>query len=63
MIEKCGLKGACVGGAAVSDKHAGFVINKGNASCRDVLELCRLVSDKVLQEQGVRLEMEIRVTK
>lgn len=63
LIEKCGLKGACVGGAAVSDKHAGFVINKGNASCRDVLELCRLVSDKVLQEQGVRLEMEIRVTK
>lgn len=63
LIEECGLKGTCVGDAAVSSKHAGFVINKGNASCKDVLDLCRLVSDKVMQEKGVKLEMEIRVTK
>lgn len=63
LIEECGLKGTCVGDAMVSVKHAGFVINKGNASCKDVLDLCSLVSDKVMQEKGVKLEMEIRVTK
>ena len=63
LIQECGLKGASVGGAAVSEKHAGFVINKGGATCKDVLDLCRLVSDKVLKEKGVKLEMEIRVTK
>lgn len=63
LIQECGLKGASVGGAAVSEKHAGFVINKGGATCKDVLDLCRMVSDKVLKEKGVKLEMEIRVTK
>lgn len=63
LIQECGLKGASVGGAAVSEKHAGFVINKGGATCKDVLDLCRRVSDKVLKEKGVKLEMEIRVTK
>ena len=63
LIQECGLKGASVGGAAVSEKHAGFVINKGGATCKDVLDLCRQVSDKVLKEKGVKLEMEIRVTK
>ena len=62
LIEECNLKGASVGGAEVSTKHAGFVINKGNASCNDVLELCKKVSDTVYKEKGVRLEMEIRVT-
>ena len=63
LIEQCGLKGASVGGAEVSTKHAGFVINKGGATCKDVLELCKKVSDTVLEEKGVKLEMEIRVTK
>ncbi len=63
LIQECGLKGASVGGAAVSEKHAGFVINKGGATCKDVLDLCRQVSDKVLEEKSVKLEMEIRVTK
>ncbi len=63
LIEACGLKGASVGGAQVSEKHAGFVINKGGATCNDVLALCRHVADTVLREQGVELKMEIKVTK
>lgn len=63
LIEECNLKGKSVGGAQVSEKHAGFVINKGGATCKDVLELCRLCSDTVMKEKGVKLEMEIRVTK
>lgn len=63
LIEACSLKGKSVGGAQVSEKHAGFVINKGGASCRDVLDLCKLCSDTVEREKGVKLEMEIRVTR
>lgn len=63
LIEECNLKGAAVGGAQVSTKHAGFVINTGGATCDDVLKLCQKVSDTVYKEKGVRLEMEIRVTK
>lgn len=63
LIEECNLKGKSVGGAQVSEKHAGFVINKGGASCRDVLELCKFCSDTVEKEKGVKLEMEIRVTR
>lgn len=62
LIEECNLKGASVGDAQVSVKHAGFVINKGNATCQDVLDLCDLVSKTVQKEKGVELEMEIRVT-
>lgn len=63
LIQECNLKGKRVGGAEVSEKHAGFVINKGNATCKDVLDLCELVSDTIKKEKGVSLEMEIRVTK
>ncbi len=63
LIEECGLKGRSVGGAQVSEKHAGFVINTGGATCNDVLELCRICSETVYKEKGVELEMEIRVTK
>lgn len=62
LIEDCGLKGRSVGGAQVSKKHSGFVINTGGATCKDVLELCKICSDTVFNETGVRLEMEIRVT-
>lgn len=62
LIEECGLKGKSVGGAEVSTKHAGFVINKGNATCEDILKLCRICSETVMKEKGVKLEMEIRVT-
>lgn len=63
LIEECNLKGTTVGGAQVSTKHAGFVINTGGATCNDVLALCKQVSDTVYKEKGVRLEMEVRVTK
>ena len=61
LIQQCGLKGACVGGAMVSPKHAGFVINTGGATCADVLALMDLVRETVLRETGVVLEPEVRV--
>ena len=60
LIDECGLKGFSVGGAAVSEKHAGFVINKGNATANDVKKLMKSVSDIVFDRFGVRLESEIR---
>ncbi len=61
LIEDAGLKGFTVGGAQVSEKHAGFVINKGGATCADVLSLMAQVSDIVFDRFGVRLEPEVRV--
>lgn len=63
LIEQCNLKGTSVGGAKISTKHAGFVINTGNATCNDVLQLCKRVADTVKEQTGVDLEMEVRVTK
>ena len=62
LIEQCGLKGTSVGGAQVSEKHAGFVINRGGATCRDVLALIETVQRTVLAETGIALEPEIKVT-
>lgn len=62
LIEECGLKGKTVGGAQISEKHAGFIINKGGATCGDILELCRQCAETVYKQKGVKLEMEIRVT-
>ena len=53
-------KGFSVGGAAVSEKHAGFIINKGNATASDVKNLMEYVSNKVLEQFGVKLESEIK---
>lgn len=61
LIEQCGLKGTKVGGAQVSEKHAGFVINAGGATCRDILALIRLVRATVLEQTGVTLEPEVRL--
>lgn len=61
LIEQCGLKGKAVGGAQVSEKHAGFVINTGKATCQDILALIRLVRATVFQETGVMLEPEVRL--
>lgn len=61
LIEQCGLKGASVGGAQVSEKHAGFVINKGGATSEDVLNLIKLVQKTVLDKTGVMLEPEVRL--
>lgn len=60
MIDECGLKGLSVGGAQVSEKHAGFIINKGGASSADVKSLMNEVADRVFEKFGVRLESEIR---
>lgn len=62
LIEQCGLKGRAVGGAQVSGKHAGFIVNTGGATCRDILALMDLVRETVLRETGVELEPEVRVT-
>ena len=62
LIEDCGLKGRQVGGAQVSPKHAGFIVNTGGATCVDVLELIRQIQREVYERKGVRLEPEIRVT-
>lgn len=61
LIEQAGLKGFTVGGAQVSEKHAGFVINRGGATCSDVLELVRQVQEKVKANAGVELEMEVKI--
>ena len=60
LIEQCGLKGFTVGGAQVSEKHAGFVINRGGATCGDVLSLVEQVQKRVKEQTGVELEMEVR---
>ena len=61
LIEACGLKGVGIGGAQVSEKHAGFVINRGNATADDVRRLMALVQETVLRETGVALEPEVRL--
>ncbi len=63
LIEGAGLKGASVGGAYVSEKHAGFIINKGGATTSDVLGLIKRVQDTVFEKYGVMLEPEIRIVK
>lgn len=60
LIEQCGLKGRRVGGAAVSEKHAGFIVNLGDATCADVLGLISLIQETVLKETGITLECEVR---
>lgn len=59
LIEQCGLKGLQIGGAQVSEKHAGFIINRGGATCDDVLRLIETIQKTVLRETGVMLECEI----
>jgi len=59
MIDEAGLKGASIGGAAVSEKHAGFIINKGGATCRDVLSLVELIKDTIISKFGIDIECEI----
>ncbi len=62
LIERCGLKGKRVGGAQVSPKHAGFIVNTGGASCEDVLELIAAIRETVAEKTGTVLECEVRVT-
>ena len=61
LIEDSGLKGLTVGGAQVSELHAGFVINRGGATATDILQLIHLVQDVVFEKFGVKLEPEVRI--
>ena len=61
LIEQAGLKGLSVGGAAVSEKHAGFIINKGGATPEDILALIDTVRRRVMAHSGVMLEPEVKV--
>lgn len=60
LIEDCGLKGEQIGGAMVSTKHSGFVINCGGATCQDVLELIALIQKRVKEQTGFSLECEVK---
>ena len=61
LIDQCGLRGYRHGGAAISEKHCGFVVNLGGATCADVLALCDEVRAIVKEKTGYDLEKEIRV--
>lgn len=63
LIDQCGLKGLTVGGAQVSEKHAGFIINQGGATCKDVMDLIALVQERVFEAKGVHLEPEVRIVR
>ena len=61
LIDQCGLKGLTVGGAQVSEKHAGFVVNRGGATCADVEALIAEIQRRVLDRTGVALEPEVKI--
>jgi len=61
LIDDNGLKGFTIGGAQVSEKHAGFIINKGNAKASDVLALMKAVQEKVYKSSGIWLEPEVQM--
>lgn len=61
LIDDCGLKGLSIGGAQVSEKHAGFIVNKGGATAADVLALISEIKRRVLDRFGVELECEIKI--
>ena len=61
LIDEAGLKGYSIGGAKVSEKHAGFIINTGDATAKDVLDLARYVTDKVYEKFGKKIEFEIKI--
>jgi len=63
VIDELGLKGTQIGGARISDKHAGFIVNTGGATCKDVLALIKLVRKKVKQKHNLYLQTEIQILK
>jgi UDP-N-acetylmuramate dehydrogenase len=60
LIADAGLKGYTVGGAQVSEKHAGFIVNTGNATAKDVVALCDYVTAQIFEKNGVKLELEVK---
>jgi UDP-N-acetylmuramate dehydrogenase len=63
LIEQCGLKGYSIGGAQVSEKHAGFIVNTGTATAKDVEDLIVFIQKTVYEKTGVELTPEIRILK
>ena len=61
LIDECGLKGFQIGGAKVSEKHVGFIINYNNAKAKDVIDLIRYVKEKVYEKYGIKIKEEIRI--
>ena len=61
LIEDAGLKGTSIGGAQVSTKHSGFIINKGEATANDIIDLIKLVQKRVKKNSGIDLETEVRI--
>ena len=61
LIEDAGLKGASIGGAEVSTKHSGFIINKGEATANDITDLIKLVQKRVKKNSGIDLKTEVRI--
>ena len=61
LIDKAGLKGMQIGEARISEKHANFIVNLGNAKCEDVLGLIKIIKDKVFKLYGIELELEIKI--
>ena len=61
LIEDSGLKGYTIGGAQVSTLHAGFIVNVGNATAKDILDLIKYVQEVVMKNYGVELETEVKV--
>ena len=60
LLEECGLKGYRIGDAQISDKHAGFVVNRGHATAAEILALCRHAQETVRRQRGVALEPEVQ---
>lgn len=61
LVQDSGLRGKQIGGAQVSEKHTGFIVNKDNATCRDVLDLIKYVQDTVFKKFGVHLNTEVKI--
>ena len=61
LIDETGLKGYQIGGAAISEKHAGFIVNKGNATAKDILELIEYTQEKVYEKAGEKIELEVEI--
>ena len=61
LIDECGLRGKQIGGAKVSEKHAGFIVNEGSAASQDILDLIKFVQEEVYKQTGKNIELEIEV--
>ncbi len=60
LLEECGLKGYRIGDAQISEKHAGFVVNRGHATAAEIQALCRHAQETVQRQRGVALEPEVQ---